>query len=199
MKSLIRFGRLVAIGLVACLALSGCITAKFYVPNDLPTLTRADLPPPAQPKPVQVLFEFRNKGNANATATTKVRPAIMAVATNSGLFSNVSQTPVGGGMLTVTIDNVPLSNDAASKGMATGLTLGLAGSMVADGYTCTATYTSNGKVTTAEVKHSIYTTIGNHDGPPGLAPMEADGAVNLAMSQIMWHLLKQLSDKHAFD
>lgn len=199
MKSIFRIGRLVALALLCCVALSGCITANFYVPNDLPTLARSDMAAPAQPKPVQLLFEFRNKGGANATATNKVRPMIMAVATNSGLFANVSQTPAGGAVLTVTIDNVPLSNDAASKGMATGLTLGLAGSMVADGYNCTATYTSNGKVITVDLNHKIYTTIGNHSGPPGLAPMNADAAVNLAMSQIMWHLLKELSDKHAFD
>jgi hypothetical protein len=195
-----RAARLLALVLIACFALSGCLSVNMYVDKGQPTLTRNDFQTPAHPKPAQLLFEFRQKGAANARATTEVRPIVTTVATESGLFSTVSQTPVdGGGVLTVKIDNVPLTDDAAAKGFGTGLTFGMVGSIVTDGYVCSATYTVDGKSTQVDLKHAIYTTIGNHAGPPGLTAMAPKDAVNLAMSQIMWNLLKQLSDKHAFE
>ena len=195
----LRIARMLVLAFVACFALSGCITAKMYVDSALPTVAKNDITPASQPKPVQILFEFRTKGAANANATAQIRPRIVSVASESGLFSVTSATPTDGGVLTVTIDNVPLTDDAAAKGFGTGLTLGLVGSIVTDGYVCTATYTRDGKTTEASVKHAIYTTIGNHDGPKGLAPMEPQAAINLAVDQIAWNLLKQLADKHAFD
>jgi hypothetical protein len=49
------------------------------------------------------------------------------------------------------------------------------------------------------LKHSVYTTIGNHEGPKGLTAMEPQAAINLAMDQMIWNALKQLAEKHAFD
>lgn len=195
----LRLARLLALACVTCFALSGCITAKMYVDTALPTVAKNDITSTAQPKPVQILFEFRSKGAANARATEQIRPRIVSVAAESGLFSTVSSMPANGGVLTVTIDNVPLTDDAAAKGFGTGLTFGLVGTMVTDGYVCTASYSRDGKTTEASVKHAIYTTIGNHDGPKGMTAMEPQAAVNLAMDQIAWNLLKQLSDKHAFE
>ncbi|HEY9131660.1 MAG TPA: hypothetical protein VIM98_07860 [Dyella sp.] len=184
----------------ACLSLSGCISAKMYVDSGLPNVSKSDLPVAPHPEPVQVLFEFRTKGNANANATARIAPRVIAAATESGLFAQVSGTPHdGAGILKIVIDNVPLTDNAAAKGFGTGLTFGLAGSIVTDGYICTASYTRGGRTTETTVKHSIYTTIGNHEGPKGLAAMEPQAAVNLAMDQITWNALKQLADKHAFD
>jgi hypothetical protein len=194
-----RSARAYVLALVSCIALSGCLSTKMYVDPVLPIVTKGEIVVSPQPKPVQLLFEFRTKGVANAKGTAEIRPRMAAVAAESGLFANVSQTPVEGGILTMTIDNIVLTDNATSKGFGTGLTLGLAGSIVTDGYVCTASYTSNGVTTEAEIKHAIHTTIGNHSGPPGLTAMEPQAAVNQAMDQIAWNLLKQLSDKHAFD
>ncbi len=200
MLRLHRIVRSLAIALIACFALSGCLSVNSFVDKGQPTLTRNDFPAPAHAKPVQLLFEFRQKGAPNARGTTEVRPMITTVATESGLFATVSQTPVeGGGVLTVRIDNVPLTDNIEAKGFGTGLTLGMVGSIVTDGYVCSATYVADGKTTQADLKHAIYSTIGNHAPPPGLTAMTPKDAANLAMSQIMWNLLKQLSDKHAFE
>lgn len=183
----------------ACLAMTGCLSAKMYVDPALPKVAKVDLVQAAQPQPVQVLFEFRTKGNANARATEQIRPRVVAVAAESGLFSNVASTGNGGGVLKLVIDNVPITNNAAAKGFGTGLTMGLVGSLVTDGYICTATYSRNGVTTEATARHALHTTIGNHAGPPGLAAMDPQTAVNQVMDQLTWNVLKQLSDKKAFD
>ena len=195
-----RFLRAAFVAVFACLSLSGCISAKMYVDPGLPAVAKADLPLAPHPEPVQVLFEFRTKGNANAKATARIAPRVISAATASGLFTQVSNTPQdGAGILKIVIDNVPLTDNAAAKGFGTGLTFGLAGSIVTDGYICTASYSRGGHTTETTLKHSIYTTIGNHEGPKGLTAMEPESAVNLAMDQMAWNALKQLADKHAFD
>ena len=199
MNASFRAARLLALALVALFALSGCITPHMYVQGGMPLLAASDFTPPTPKKPVQLLFEFRAKGSPNASATKQIRPFVESVANASGLFAAVSPTPADGGVLAITIDNVPLTDDVAAKGFGTGLTLGLVGTMVTDGYVCKATYTANGRTTQAEVKHAISTTIGNHAGPPGLTPMDPRSAVDLAMREITWQLLKRLADQHAFD
>ncbi|QWF15185.1 hypothetical protein [Lysobacter capsici] len=182
------------------MSLTGCLSMKMYVDPALPTVAKKDIAAPATPKPVQVLAEFRTKGNANARATAELRPRALAAATESGLFSQVSgdATP-GAGQLRVMIDNVAITENAAAKGFGTGLTFGLAGSLVTDGYNATISYTANGKTTETTVKHAIHTTVGNKAGPAGLTPLAPQAAAHQVMDQIVWNGLKQLSEKHAFD
>ncbi|HET6911915.1 MAG TPA: hypothetical protein VFH71_01085 [Rhodanobacteraceae bacterium] len=196
-----RVLRATALLLLACGTLSGCLSMKMYVDPALPQVSKADLPVVPQPRPVQVLFEFDTKGNANATATGEIKPRVLAIAEQSGLFSSVSDTAMDGdaGVLKIVIDNVPVDKNAAAKGFGTGLTFGLAGTMVTDGYVCTASYTHDGHTTETTVKHAIYTTIGNHAAPQGLTPMQPVDAVHQVTDQFTWNALKQLADKQAFN
>ena len=50
-------------------------------------------------------------------------------------------------MLTVSLDNIKIGDDPTSKAFVTGLTFGLAGTAVTDGYVCTLTYLAPGKST----------------------------------------------------
>jgi len=192
-----RTVRAAFLGLMACATLSGCITAKMYVDPALPKVGKTDMPVLPQPHPVQVLFEFQTKGNANSRATSEIEPRVIAVVSESGLFSKISTAAdlEGAGILKIVINNVPLTDNAVAKGFGTGLTFGLAGSLVKDGYVCTATYTRDGKTTDVVLHHAIYTTIGNHAAPEGLTPMDPSSAVHLAMDQMTWNVLKQLGEK----
>lgn len=195
-----RILRAVLLALVVCATLSGCISAKMYVDPGLPKVGRTDMPVLPETHPVQVLFEFQTKGNANARATSEIQSRVVAVAAESGLFSKISTSAdqSDAGILKIVINNTPLTDNAAAKGFGTGLTLGLAGSLVKDGYVCTASYSRDNKTTEVLVNHAIYTTIGNHSAPEGLTPMDPQSAVHLAMDQITWNVLKQLAEKKAF-
>jgi hypothetical protein len=198
--SAVRHGRWMVFALVAMFGLSGCLSMKSYVDPALPTVGKGELVVPAERKPVQVLFEFRTKGSANASATAQIRPRVVAVAAESGLFDGIGG-PNGetrAGTLKVVIDNVPITDNAAAKGFGTGLTFGLVGTMVTDGYVCTMTYSLDGKVSETTVKHALHSTVGNKAGPPGLAPMTTADAVNVVMDQLVWNGLKQLADQGAF-
>jgi hypothetical protein len=183
---------------VVAFGLTGCLSTKMYVDPALPVVGKAELPVVAEPAPVQVLFEFRTKGNTNASATAEIKPRVIAVVAESGLFGPLGDA-AGGGVLKVVVDNVVLTDNAAAKGFGTGLTLGMVGSIVSDGYVCTATYSREGKTTEVTVKHALHTTIGNHAGPANLKPMEPQAAIHQVMDQMVWNALKQLADQHAFD
>lgn len=200
-KNLRRFGGAAVLAVSASLMLTGCLSTKMYVDPALPVVAKADVAPVAQPRPVVVLVEFSTKGKSNARATAEVKPRVVAVAAESGLFSSVSQTAgaADAGIFKLIIDNVAVDENAAAKGFGTGLTFGAVGTMVTDGYVATASYSRDGKVTEVDVRHAIHTTIGNKKGPDGLVAMEPQAAVYQVMDQITWNALKQLNERRAFD
>ena len=70
-------------------------------------------------------------------------------------------TTVGGAdsaVLKIIIDNVA-DMGGHGQGVGTGLTLGLAGSLVTDSYVCTASYAFQGKTVETTVHHALLTTV----------------------------------------
>jgi hypothetical protein len=199
MQYTLNMGMKIALAATVAMTLSGCLSTRAYVDPALPKVGRADIGTTSAPSPVQVLAEFRTKGNANARATAFMRPRVLAVANESGLFSQATESAApGSAKLTVVIDNIPLTDDAAAKGFGTGLTFGAVGTMVTDGYTATLTYTGTGAEKSVTVKHAIHTTVGNHKGPGNLTPVSSDEAAMQVIDQITWNGLKQLKDQGAF-
>jgi hypothetical protein len=191
LSKLAAFRTLLLPGALAA-SLSGCLSMNSYIDPALPTVRAEELRPTRAAQPVHLLFEFRTKGAPNARGTELAKPVAFDTVRSTSLFSNVAEAPVASGRtLTIVIDNVPITEDAASKGFATGLTLGLAGSTVTDGYVCTATYSAPGVAPKkTEVKHALHTTIGNTDGPKGLTPMKPDEAFPVIVRQLTLNALK---------
>lgn len=175
-------------------SLSGCMTLNSYIDPALPTVRAEELRASRPAQPVHMLFEFRTKGAANARATELAKPIVLETVRSTALFSDVAEAPVAGGRtLTIVIDNVPITQDAAARGFATGLTFGLAGNMVTDGYVCTATYTAPGAAPKKkEVNHALHTTIGNAEGPKGLTAMKPDEAFPVIVRQLTLNALQAI-------
>ncbi|MBC7662225.1 MAG: hypothetical protein H7276_00270, partial [Caulobacter sp.] len=155
-------------GLVAAATMTGCVSMKPYVSANLKEVPPSEFVKPNPSHPVQLLFNFQTKGVDNARVTAALKARVVDQVAASNLFDSVSDAPVAGGaLLIVTVNNVALDDHEFAKGFATGLTLGLAGSVAGDGYIATARYTppAPASLITKEVRHSIYTTIGNHAPP----------------------------------
>jgi hypothetical protein len=184
----------IVLALLSAVLLSGCISTQSYIDPALPVVRAEDLQPVAQPRPVQVLYEFRSKGTPNTGVTSHTKAAVMETVTKSRLFSAVSESPVTDGRtLTIVIDNIEVTKDAVSKGFATGLTFGLAGTTVTDGYVCTATYNVPGTpAKRASINHALHTTIGNTTPPAGLTPMKTGEAVMVIIEQVTLNALQAL-------
>jgi len=179
---------------------TGC--ASMYVDKGLKDVAPAEFMKPPEPKPVQLLFNFQTKGSANQRATKFLAEEVTRSVTSSGLFSTVSTDPVSGGaLLSITLNNIPITDNAFSKGFATGLTFGLAGSQVSDGYVCTIDYLPAAGRTQMQkrVRHAIHTTIGAKGAPDnGIKAKNPNEAVTTMTRQIVGNGLKELSHDPAF-
>lgn len=191
--------KLLAGGLLA-LTLSGC--ASFYVDTATKEIPVEAYKKPATPRPVQVVFEFQTKGVANASATQFLSSQVNDQIKGSGLFSEVKETPVAGGaLLSVMLNNIPLTDDAAAKGFVTGLTFGLAGTQVTDGYVCTLKYLPTSQTTpiTKTARHAIHTVVGAKEDPVNATKMESvELAVKTMTRQVVSTALDDLSRDPGF-
>jgi len=184
---------------VACLG--GC--ASFYVDGNSPEVSASQYKKPAAPPEVQLMWEFQTKGVANARATEHLKVRVREQLFSSGLFASLSETPVASGkLLSVTVNNVPLSDDAATKGFIAGLTFGIAGQTVGDGYECTLRYTpalTGASALERRGKHVIYTSLGS-GGPPAGAQKatSAEDAITTMLRQLLSRTLNELSQDPAF-
>jgi hypothetical protein len=189
-----------AAAIVLTTALTGCATA--YVDGATKEISAAQYRKPEAPQPVQLVFEFQTKGVANPAATQHLKAQVLQKVKDSGLFSSVEEKPVSSGnLLSLKLNNVLLTDDAFTKGFVTGLTFGLAGSQVSDGYICTVSYFGNGSGTpiTKTARHAIHTTVGAASSP-GNAEKAANiqEAVTKMTSQIVSTALNDLSHDPAF-
>jgi len=174
--------------------LSGCMSVKQYVDPKLPKVSYADLKPVADKQAVQVFLEYQTNGSTNAKATEAVRPIIVDTMNKSGLFDGVKISPeTADRKLYITINNFPVTKDASSKGFVTGLTFGLAGSMVTDGFLMNVSYVVPGQPEAKHsYKHALHSTIGNADGPPGLEPVPKGQAIKQVVEGLMLNMLNDL-------
>ena len=79
------------------------------------------------------------------------------------------------------------------KGFGTGLTFGLVGNTVRDGYEMTVALTLNGKsVTKTGYKHLLISTVGNATAPPGLKPTTPSAGVATIVEQMLLNALRDL-------
>ena len=174
--------------------LGGC--ANFYIDTKLRDIPADQMAKVSNPMPVQLQFEFQTKGIANARVTERLKDPVTTLTSNSGLFSEVKSDPVSSGAtLSLTLNNVPLTDNAFGKGFATGFTFGLAGNTVTDGYVCTLAYAPGNRVPniTKTVRHAIHTTLGNESAPPnGEKSGSLQEAVEKMVRQIVTNALNEL-------
>ncbi|ANJ71015.1 hypothetical protein K6V72_07670 [Ralstonia insidiosa] len=190
-----------ASALVGAALLTGC--ASTYVDTATKLVPASEMKKVADPKPVQLVFEFQTKGAPNPRATTLLKDTVAKEVVDAGLFSKVATDPTPNvSMLNVTLNNVPLTDNPGAKGFVTGLTFGLAGSAVTDGYICTVSYLPAGQATpiVKTARHAIHTTMGNANPPAGVQKAASMlDAVQQMTRDVVSNALKDLSYDTAFN
>jgi hypothetical protein len=196
LASSLRFALLFAMFALA----SGC--ASVYVDTATKEIPVAQFKKPAALQEAQILFEFQTKGAKNDRATALLKERVVNQVKSSGLFSNVTESAVSSGaIISIVLNNVPLTDAAFGKGFVTGLTFGLAGTQVSDGYVCSAKYLPpNGAASvSADARHALHTTIGAAAAPAnGVKAESITEAVYTMTKQIVSNVLFNLSSDPAF-
>jgi hypothetical protein len=179
--------------IVLCLAaLSGCISTKSYVDPQYRHASYGDLARPAPPYTLRVNVEFQRNGVARPAADAQVRADIERSLRASGVAVPYDGKTPAEGELSFVLNNVANVGAAAGKGFGTGLTFGLAGSHVTDGYQMTVRLTQGTTITERVYSHAIHSTVGNASGPPGLTPVSLGAAFNQVIDDLVLNALKDL-------
>lgn len=192
-KLLIVFTSILSLGLGGC--------ASHYLDTATPEISSTDFRAPSSPQPAQLLFEFQTKGVFNSRATDYLREQVLQQVKSSGLFSVVStEASDTSQTLAITLNNVPVDDNAFSKGFATGFTFGLVGSQVTDGYVCSASLTTVDKVElVTNARHALHTTLGSKGAPENaIKAKNIDEAITLMTTQIISQVLNGISQQDGF-
>lgn len=199
-----QFKNLVIAGaaLIACTWSSAADAARYFVDNTLGDVPAEQAVTVAEPKPVQLLVEFKSNGAANARGTQFVTPIITRLVTESGYFSQVSTSPVeGGAVLSIVIDNIFDRDAAVRAGMETGSSFFLNGNAVADNYLGTAEYLRGDSTPSIkkEARHILITAIGRIGEPENATrARNQTEALNTILRQIVAHTLHDVVSDPAF-
>lgn len=99
----------------------------------------------------------------------------------------------GAPQLKVIVNNIADLGSASAKGVGTGLTFGLAGSVVSDYYEMQVVLTRGQKTISKDgYKHALHSTIGNASGPAGLDPTTPAAGFGKIVEQMLLNALKDL-------
>jgi uncharacterized protein YceK len=176
--------------------LTGC--ASVYVDTATKEVADAEIKRPATALPATMIFDFQTNGAPNAAASKILKDQVTAQIEKSGLFQlTKGEATASTAMLNITLNNVLITKDAAQQGFVTGLTFGLAGSAVTDGYICTVSYIpADGSPTlVSTARHAIHTTLGNASAPPNaIKSANTEDAVRTMTRQIIANALRDLSN-----
>ncbi len=186
--------------LLAATFLTGC--ANFYVDGQTREVEASHFKKSNSAQPVQVFFEFQTKGVANPRATEMLKSKVLDQLKASGIFSRIVDSgDQSTGTLSITLNNVPLTDDAFTKGFLTGFTFGLAGSQVTDGYVCTVRYrrAAGAEPIQKAARHAIHTTMGSAAAPSNAnKAADINEAVLTMTRQIISNVLNDLTHDAAF-
>ncbi|MEO7466432.1 MAG: hypothetical protein ABIV36_05410 [Sphingobium limneticum] len=166
---------------------------KFYVANALGEVKPEEKVTPANPKPVQIIFEFQRNGKPNAKATKLVKAWAIEDIKKTGGFSDVVETPTAdGAVISIKFDNVIIKEEfdkAKKQAFGAGLGFGLFGGVIAvDHYVASIDYVAATGATPihTEVKHELYSKYGNKEAEiPGTQYPKADEAVKVLLRQVL--------------
>ncbi len=192
-KSNIKARLASAIGLFGILFLfTGCLAQKSYVDPTFRNATYLSLKPPANPTPISVQIEFQRNGKRLKKVEPTVRKKVIEVLAVSRMFSEATDSNPGA-KLSVILNNVGDMGAAAGKGFGTGLTLGIVGSRVVDGYEMSVSYTSpSGTEINKQYNHAIHSTIGAHSTLENMEPLPLQQAFDQVVEDMLLNFLKDL-------
>jgi hypothetical protein len=180
--------------IIMSLTPAGCLSVKSYVDPQLPKVTYADLLRRSDVRPIYLTLEFQTNGKPNSKGRSLALDRVTRTLEMSKLFSYVAFTSADTlDRMDIVMNNVGDKGEAITKGVGTGLTFGLAGSMVTDGYVFTTTFQAVGKEPVRKVyKHALHTTIGNANGPEGHKPLAVREAFDKVVEELVLNFLLDL-------
>ena len=176
----------------ACL-LSGCISTRSYVDPKLHDLSWSAIKAPAQTHAAGLGVEFFRNGERYARADKDARGAAERALQKSGVVT--LQADGSPARLSIRINNIANIGEAIRKGFGTGLTFGVKGSSVTDGYEITIQYEHAGQKLEKTYQHALHSTVGNAEPATPATPMTPVQAFDQVIEDAVIHFLRDAQDQ----
>jgi hypothetical protein len=188
-----------ALLVILSIACTGCLATKSYLDPQFRSADYLSIKPTAQLQPVHVKVAFQTNGKTKKQLESDVLKRTTRVLAATRVFTEpAKESPVQAGQLEITLNNVGNLGGAIGKGILTGLTYGLVGAHVVDGYEMKCTYSPpSGEPVTRSYKHAIHTTIGLHSNLKGLEPVPVTDAFDQVVQDMLLNFLRDLQTEGA--
>lgn len=184
------------LGLILALC-QGCLTPKSYVDPTFHDATYESLHPADNGFPI-VMATVQLNGRPRPEYDANLRTHVINMLRRSRMFSEEVHRPHG--RLDIVLNNVGDVGDAFRRGMGTGLSLGLSGSYVIDGYQMELTYTPvNGTPVVKNYMHAVFTTFGAQAPPVARPAVPLNIAVNTAVEDMVLNFLRDMQKEGRFE
>jgi hypothetical protein len=171
--------------------LSGCVSQKSFVDPTYPKVAYDEVKKRPAPLNLALTVEFQRNGEHRPGADSTLKNKTERVLQASGVIAPVAEGGVG--TIKVVMNNIADRGAAIGKGIGTGLTFGLVGTMATDLYEMSVTITRNGKtVSRTGIKHALHTAIGNASIPEGTETMPTSAAFERVLEQMLLRVLKDM-------
>jgi len=172
-------------------SLSGCISVKSYVDPQYADISYTDVVIPQGTK-IDLTTEFYRDGKAHKGGAKELAKIANKVFEKAGITQASDGTK-----LKVSANNIADMGEAVGKGIGTGLTLGLAGSTVTDGYEFTFELQDDQGTTTKTYAHALHSTIGNADAPiEGVEAMTPVAGFEAVFEDVLLSFLKDMNSEN---
>lgn len=183
--------------LAISVALTACMSTKSFLDPSFPKISYEELNKPLQPKKLRVTAEFQRNGEHLEKVDKAISDSAERVLRASGLA--IPGGDSADGTIHVVLNNIADMGGAARKGFGTGLTFGLAGSVVTDAYEMQVTINVGGKAfTRTAVKHALHSAIGRTEIPEGIETMPVQAAFERVFEQMLLRVLKEYQSSPEF-
>ena len=181
----------VALLVLFCFGLAGCMSPKSFVDPTYPKVSYGDVKKRPAALRLKLIVEFQRNGEHVPKVDSTLRDNTERVLRASGVIVPVSDE--GEGTIKIVMNNIADMGAAAAKGFGTGLTFGLVGTTVTDSYEMTISITANGKtIERIAIKHALHTAIGNTTVPEGLETMPPNLAFERVLEQVILRALRDM-------
>ncbi|WP_373741798.1 hypothetical protein [Neisseria sp.] len=173
------------------LAVAACVKPHTYVSPDYRKHSSSSLSIPAQPHSVRLETAFLLNGKPAEAANRRFAAEAADVLNGSSVVRTSDNAPA---VIKLTAATDSQRGKAAAKGLATGLTFGLAGNRFDDNYRFECSYNDGTTAHSETYNHAVTTVIGNKQAPQG-TPVKTKTAFADVTAQIVTNCLVDLQQK----
>jgi hypothetical protein len=174
-------------------SLTGCLSARSYLDTTYPKVSYDDVQKKSTPMQLRLDVEFQRNGEHLPKADKLLRDNAERVLRASGVITPVGDD--GAGVIRIVLNDTSDHDEAVTKGVAVGSTLGLVGATVTDSYEMSVTITVQGAtIAQTTVKHALRTAIGKTTIPKGAEVMSMDAAFQQLTEQMLLRALQDIQN-----